>query len=60
METFGSSVPDTANFNIGYFEGAYVAKTTLILCIYTVLKPGIKITLWCDAKKTTPKEEQQV
>ena len=46
MNKFGVQVPETINFNIGYFEGrqskndGFAAKKTLMLCISAIRRVG--------------------
>ncbi len=64
MEKLGDHVPDTVRFSIGYFERT-VSKKRWLCCqddleaMYEVYKHGGEITLWCDAKKSLPTNDEQ-
>ena len=55
IESFRESVPNTIDFNFGYFEGSQQAKMWLVVpddlkTIYQKYPQGGAINLWCDAR----------
>ena len=55
IESFRESVPNTINFNLGYFEGSQQAKIWLVVpddlkTMYQKYPQGGAINLWCDAR----------
>ena len=55
IESFRESVPNTIDFNVGYFEGSQQAKVWLVVpddlkTMYQKYPQGGAINLWCDAR----------
>ena len=55
IESFTESVPNTIDFNVGYFEGSQQAKVWLVVpddlkTMYQKYPQGGAINLWCDAR----------
>ncbi len=53
IDSFGDKVRPTEDFQIGYFEGRGTAKRWIsserdLSKLYSQVKPGSRITLWCD------------
>ncbi len=64
IETLGEQVPETINFNLGYFEGRQSKKRWLCCqddldAMYQCYKDGGEITLWCDARKSNSCNSEQ-
>ena len=62
MEKLGNHVPETINFNVGYFEGKQSKKQWLccqedLESMYRTHKNGDEITLWCEAKTNKRKKD---
>ena len=62
MEKLGNHVPETINFNVGYFEGKQSKKRWLccqedLESMYRTHKNGDEITLWCEAKTNKRKKD---
>ena len=62
MEKLGNHVPETINFNDGYFEGKQSKKRWLccqedLESMYRTHKNGDEITLWCEAKTNKRKKD---
>lgn len=62
MDKFSDQVPDTINFNIGYFEGKQSKKRWLccredLEAMYKCYNKGDEIVLWCDS--SSPKRKRQ-
>ena len=56
IDEFAETVPDTVNFNVGYFDGRQQAKLWLVTnedlaCMYSKYRTG-EITLWCDGRQS--------
>ena len=56
IDKFGDQVPQTINFNIGYFEGRQSKKRWLccqedLNAMYQCYKEGGEISLWCDSRQ---------
>lgn len=55
IESFKESVPNTVDFNVGYYEGSQQAKIWLVVPedlekMYERYAQGGAITLWCDGR----------
>lgn len=55
IEAFQDSVPNTMDFNLGYYQGSQQAKIWLVTpddlkSMYQKYPNGSTITLWCDAR----------
>ncbi len=64
MEKLGEHVPDTVQFNIGYFENKVSRKLWLcceddLTALYEHFKDGGEVTLWCDVRKSTPSDRNE-
>ena len=62
MEKLGDHVPDTINFNVGYFECKQSKKRWLccqedLESMYKSHKNGDEVTLWCEAKTNKRKKD---
>jgi hypothetical protein len=60
-EEFKELVPETLNFNVGYFEGQSHSKIWLVtredfLTMYRKYSKG-EVTLWCDSRAAEEEEE---
>jgi len=56
IDEFAETVPDTVNFNVGYFDGRQQAKLWLVTnedlaSMYSKYRTG-EITLWCDGRQS--------
>jgi len=56
IDEFAETVPDTVNFNVGYFDGQQQAKLWLVTdedldSIYSKYRTG-EIMLWCDGRQS--------
>ena len=54
--SFAETVPDTVNFNVGYFDGRQQAELWLVTnenldSMYSKYRTG-EITLWCDGRQS--------
>ena len=63
IEKLSEHVPDSINFNVGYFEGKQSKKRWIccqedITTMYKFFNPGSEILLWCDGKKTSVEEDE--
>ena len=64
MDKLSAHVPDSLNFNLGYFEGKQSKKRWIcceedITTMYEFFGPGSEILLWCDGKKS-PEDEHRL
>ena len=55
IETFKEQVPNTLDFNVGYYEGSQQAKIWLLTAddlktFYQKFPKGGQVTLWCDGR----------
>ena len=55
IETFKERVPNTLDFNVGYYEGSQQAKIWLVTAedlktFYQKFPKGGQVTLWCDGR----------
>ena len=55
IESFRENVPNTIDFNVGYFEGSQQEKIWLVVpddlkTMYQKYPHGGAINLWCDAR----------
>ena len=61
IESFKESVPNTVDFNVGYYEGSQQAKIWLVVPddlkkMYERYAQGGAITLWCDGRSDDDNE----
>ena len=59
IETFKERVPNTLDFNVGYYEGSQQAKIWLVTAedlktFYQKFAKGGQVTLWCDGRLQEP------
>ena len=62
IDEFAETVPDTVNFNVGYFDGRQQAKLWLVTdedldSMYSKYRTG-EITLWCDGRQSDRSGEE--
>ena len=62
IDEFSETVPDTVNFNIGYFDGRQQAKLWLVTnedldSMYSKYCTG-EIALWCDGRQSDRSGEE--
>lgn len=63
MEKLWDQVPETINFNIGYFEGRQSKKRWLFCegdldAMYKCYKDGGEISLWCDSRQPSSQQSE--
>ena len=64
IDEFEETVPDTVNFNVGYFDGRQQAKLWLVTnkdleSMYSKYRTG-EITLWCDGRSDRDRSGEEV